>query len=56
MNPRHISDLSIDNNRCLRRLNKFWVSKNLHLLVIKKWHDQIATGHPGYQKTISFIA
>ena len=52
----YISELSIDDNRCFRHFNLLWILKNLHLLIIKERHDQIATDHLGYQKTISFIA
>ena len=55
INPCHISDLSIDDNRCFRRFNRFWIPKNLYLLVINERHDQIAAGYPSYQKKISLI-
>ena len=56
INTRHLSDLFIDTKDCIHRFNYFWVPNNLELTVIRDVHDQIASGHPGYQKTISFIA
>ena len=55
INTRHLSDLFIDTKDCIRQFNRLWVPDNLQLTVIRDVHDQIATGHPGYQKTISFI-
>ena len=56
INTRHLSDLFIDTKNCIRRFDRLWVPDNLQLTVIRDVHDQIATGHPGYQKTISLIA
>ena len=55
INTRHLSDISIDTKGCIRRFNRLWVPDHLQLMVIKEVHDQIATGHPGYQKTVSLI-
>lgn len=55
INSYYISYLFIDNNRCFYCLNQLLVPKNLHLLVIKEKHDQIAAGHLDYQKIINFI-
>ena len=56
INTCHLSDLFVDIKNCIRRFNRLWVPDNLQLTVIRDVHDQIATRHPGYQKTISFIA
>ena len=56
INTRHFSDLFVDTKNCIRRFDRLWVPDNLQLTVIRDVHDQIATGHPGYQKTISLIA
>ena len=56
INTRHFSDLFIDTQDCIRRFNRLWVSDNLQLTVIRDVHDQIPTGYPGYQKTISLIS
>ena len=55
INTRHLSDLFIDTKDCIRQFNRLWVPDNLQLTVIRDVHDQIATGHPDYQKTISLI-
>ena len=55
INTRHLSDISIDTKGCIRQFNRFWVPDHLQLMVIKEVHDQIATGYPGYQKTVSLI-
>ena len=52
----HLSDLSIDTSDCIYQFNRLWVPDNLQLTVIRAMHDQIAKGHLGYQKTVSFIA
>ena len=56
INTCHLSDLFIDTKDCIRQFNRLWVSNNLQLTVIRDVYDQIATGHPGYQKTISLIS
>ena len=56
INNRHLSDLFIHTKDCIRLFNRLWVLDNLQLMVIRDVHDQIAIGHPGYQKTISFIS
>ena len=55
-NTRHLSDLFVDTKNCICQFDCLWVPDNLQLTVIRDVHDQIATGHPGYQKTISLIA
>ncbi len=55
INTRHFSDLFVDTKNCIRRFDRLWVPDNLQLTVIRDVYDQIATGHPGYQKTISLI-
>ena len=52
----HLSDLFVDTENCICRFDRLWVPDNLQLTVIRNVYDQIATGHPGYQKTINFIA
>ena len=56
INTRHLLGLFIDAKDCICRFNHLWVSDHLQLMVIREVHDQIATGHPGYQKTVSLIA
>ena len=56
INTRHLSNLFVDTKNCIRQFDRLWVPDNLQLTVIRDVHDQIATGHPGYQKTISLIA
>ena len=56
INTCHFSDLFVDIKNCIRQFDRFWVPDNLQLTVIRDMHDQIATGHLGYQKTISLIA
>ncbi len=56
INTRHLSDLFVDTKNCIRRFDRLWVPDNLQLTVIRDVHDQMATEHPGYQKTISLIA
>ncbi len=55
INTRYLSDLSIDTRGCICRFNRIWVPDHLQLIVIREVHDQIATSHPGYQKTVSLI-
>ena len=56
INTCHLSDLFVDTKNCICQFDRLWVPDNLQLTVIRDVHDQIATGHPGYQKTISLIA
>ena len=56
INTYHFSNLFVDTKNCIRQFDRFWVPDNLQLTVIRDVHNQIATGHPGYQKTISLIA
>ena len=56
INIRHFSDLFIDTKDYICQFNSLWVPDNLQLTVIRDVYDQIATGHPSYQKTISFIS
>ena len=56
INTHHLLDLFVDTKNCIRRFDHLWVLDNLQLTVIRDVHDQIAIGHPGYQKIISFIA
>ena len=52
---RHFSNLSVDSKNCIRQFSRLWVPENLYLPMIRELHDQIASGHPGRQKTISFL-
>ena len=56
INTCHFSDLFVDTKNCIYWFDRLWVPDNLQLTVIRDVHNQIATGHPGYQKTISLIA
>ena len=56
IDSRHFSDLSVDSENCIRRYGRLWVPESFYLLVIREVHDQIASGHPGRQKTISLLA
>ena len=56
INTRYLSDLFVDTKNCIRQFDRLWVPDNLQLTVIRDMHDQIATRHPVYQKTISLIA
>ena len=53
INTRHLLDLFIDTKDCIRQFNRLWVPDNLQLMVIRDMHNHMASGHPGYQKTIS---
>ncbi len=55
IDSRHFSDLSVDLKNCIRRFGRLWVPESLYLPVIREVHDQIASGHPGRQKTISLL-
>ncbi len=55
INTCYFSDLFIDTRGCICWFNRFWVPDHLQLMVIREVHDQIAIGHPGYQKTVSLI-
>ena len=55
INTRYLSNLFVDTKNCFRQFDCPWVSDKLKLMVIRDVHDPIATRHPGYQKTISFI-
>ena len=56
IDSRHFPDLSVDSENCVRRYGRLWIPEGLHLLVIREVHDQIASGHPSHQKTISLLA
>ena len=56
IDSRHFPDLSVDSENCVRRYGRLWIPEGLHLLVIREVHDQIASGYPGRQKTISLLA
>ena len=56
IDSRHFSDLSVDSENCIRRFGRLWVSEGLYLSVIREVHYQIASGHPGHQKTICLLA
>ncbi len=56
IDSRHFSNLSVDSENCIRRYGRLWVPESFYLLVIREVHDQIASGHPGCQKTISLLA
>ena len=49
INTCYISDLFIDTKDCIHQFNCLWVPDNLQLTVIRDMHDQITSGHPGYQ-------
>ena len=55
INTRYLSNLLIDTKDCICQFNRFWVPDNLQLTVIRDVHDQIATRHPSYQKTINLV-
>lgn len=41
---------------CIYWYGQIWVLKSLYLLVIREMHDQIASGHPDWQKTMNILA
>ncbi len=55
IDSRHFSDLSVDSENYIRRFGRLWVPESLYLPVIREVHDQIASSHPGWQKTISLL-
>ncbi len=56
IDSRHFSDLSVNSENCIRQYGRLWVLESFYLLVIREVHDQIASGHPDCQKTISLLA
>ena len=55
IDSRHFSDLSVDSENCIWQFGQLWVPESLYLPVIREVHNQIASGHPGWQKTISLL-
>ncbi len=55
IDSRHFFDLSVDSENGIRRFGRLWVPESLYLPVIREVHNQIASGHPGRQKTISLL-
>ena len=55
IDSRHFSNLSVDLENYISRFGWLWVPESLYLPVIREVHDQIASGHPSWQKTISLL-
>ncbi len=55
IDSRHFSDFSVDSENCIRWFGRLWVLESLYLSVIREVYDQITSGHPGWQKTISLL-
>lgn len=55
INSCHFSDFVIDIKNCIHQFNSFYIRDNLKLIIIRDVHNQLATGYPSDQKTISFI-
>ena len=52
----YFSHLSVDSKNCICQYGQLWVPEDLYSLVLREVHDQIASGHPGRQKTVSLLA
>lgn len=53
---RHFFHLSITLENCICWYYRFWILESLYLVLMEAIHDQVASGHLGHQKTISFLA